>query len=64
MVKANTLCDYIINEFYSEDYKCGMVNCRNCPVRNKYKSSGEHFTTQMTLTMEAVNHETRNPISD
>ena len=64
LVKANILCDRVINEFYREDYECGMVDCKNCPVRNKYKSSGEHFTTQMTLTMEAVNHETRNPTSD
>lgn len=64
MVKANTICDYVINEFYDEAYQCIGVQCINCPVRNKYKSSGEHFTTQMTLTMEAVNHETRNPTSD
>lgn len=64
MVKANTLCDYVINEFCDEAYQCIGVQCTNCPVRNTYKSSGEHFTTQMTLTMEAVNHETRNPTSD
>ena len=64
MVKANTLCDHVINNFDSGNYECGMVECKNCPIRNKYKSSGEHFTTQMTLTMEAVNHETRNPTSD
>ena len=65
MVKANTLCDRVTNKFYNEGYKeCVDVECINCPVRNKYKSSGEHFTTQMTLTMEAVNHETRNPTSD
>lgn len=64
MVKTSTLCDCVINKFYSEDCECGMVDCKNCPVRSKYKSSGEHFTTQMTLTMEAVNHETRNPTSD
>ena len=64
MVKANTLCDHVINNSYSQNYECEMVDCKNCPVRNKYKSSGEHFTTQMTLTMEAVNHETRNPTSD
>ena len=64
MVKANTICDYVINEFYDGAYQCIGVQCINCPVRNKYKCSGEHFTTQMTLTMEAVNHETRNPTSD
>lgn len=64
MVKANTLCGYVINELYDEVYQCIDVQCINCPVRNTYKSSGEHFTTQMSLTMEAVNHETRNPTSD
>lgn len=43
---------------------CIGIECDCCPVRNKYKCSGEHFITQMTLTMEAVNHETRNPTSD
>ena len=60
LVKASTLCDHVINDFYSGNHKCGMVECKNCPIKNKYKSSGEHFITQMTLTMEAVNHETRN----
>lgn len=64
LVKANTICDRVINEFYEDEYQCMNVQCINCPVRNKYKSSGEHFTTQMTLIMEAVNHETRNPTSD
>lgn len=58
------LCHDVINKGEGLAHKCSTINCGACPIRHTYNSSGKNFTTQMTLTMEAVNHETRNPTSD
>lgn len=61
---ANTFCDSLVNNWDGDETNCIDIACNNCPVRNKLVCSGEHYTTQMSLTMEAVNHETRNPTPD
>lgn len=58
------LCDDVINEGDDLAHKCSTIDCGTCPIRRTFNTSGKNFTTQMTLTMEAVNHETRNPTSD
>lgn len=57
------LCDLVVNTPNDENPKCLHVECNNCPLI-KLKALTGIYTTQMTLTMEAVNHETRNPTSD
>lgn len=58
------LCALVVNESDNENPNCFYVDCFNCPVSQMKVNPGRYYTTQMTLTMEAVNHETRNPTSD
>lgn len=58
------LCDDVINKGEDLSHNCNDINCGACPIKRSFNTSGKNFTTQMTLTMEAVNHETRNPTSD
>ena len=58
------LCDDVINEGEDLSPECSNIDCGSCPIKCSFNTSGKNFTTQMILTMEAVNHETRNPTSD
>jgi hypothetical protein len=57
------LCDLVVNEPDDENPSCFTVECNSCPLI-LLKTIPGIYTTQMTLTMEAVNHETRNPTPD
>ncbi len=57
------LCDRIINTPNDEATKCFEIECNSCPVMY-LKSPRITYTTQIKLTMESVNHETRNPTPD
>ena len=58
------ICDKVVNDADNSICVCMDIDCGNCPIQRGYKVPGKYFATQMTLTMEAVNHETRNPTSD
>ncbi len=59
-----TLCDVVLNSEVTDVPKCDEVDCGNCAVSRTQVHPGKYYSTQIRLTMEAVNHETRNPTSD
>lgn len=58
------LCDEVVNRGEENSYICESINCSACPINRVFNSSSKNFATQMKLTMETVNHETRNPTPD
>ena len=58
------VCDVVLNSDDTKVHNCHEVYCSNCAINRFQTNPGKFYSTQIRLTMEAVNHETRNPTSD